>query len=238
MMSQMEHGRKLRAMEAATIEDSLLGDPSNEEARLLLIGYYSASREQEQWLRHVLWMLHNAPGHPSLWWPEANCIQFKSSSVHQLIESAWRELLKKSDLSANELRNAASLFAHVDPKLSLELIRKARDLEASRHDLQTDYITYSNFSVNFSTLSAAEAFQLFGSNKALLNGHRRSLILLHTLLLLAYKLEDFNSSKEYALKILSDVRPTDHLAHTILGMVSLAAGDRRTARIQFRLPPF
>src|SRR4030095_15372016 len=62
-------GRKLSAAEAESLEQRLAANPSDLEARFILIGYYTTSREpafKRKRAEQAFWVIENTPDSPLL----------------------------------------------------------------------------------------------------------------------------------------------------------------------------
>lgn len=123
----------MSASEVGSLEDRVVTDPEDLEARGRLLEHYWQAGDAGEWARHELWLVEHQP--------ESDLHRVPAGLKAALIEKlsvAWRKAVESAETPPAALRNAAAFFAEVDARTSLELLTRAR--AAAPYDNQVFYM--------------------------------------------------------------------------------------------------
>lgn len=123
-------GTEITKDAAAKFEIRLQSDPSDKEARAALLGYYcsgkvnSKSATQKQ-IRHVLWVLQNAPDCGLGVTP---CLRLSKADGQEYYEQAKKILLQQCEKFRKDpetLMDLGAAIRHEEPALAIKILRQA-----------------------------------------------------------------------------------------------------------------
>jgi TonB family protein len=121
--------------EVGSLEDRVVTDPEDLEARGRLLEHYWQAGDAGEWGRHELWLVEHHPVSELHRAPAG-----LSAALIEKLSVAWRKAVESAEAPGAALRNAALFFAGVDGQTSLELLTRARI--AAPHDNQVFHLLF------------------------------------------------------------------------------------------------
>lgn len=134
-------GKTISKTRADELEGELRKTPEKIDARLLLVGYYSANArtnaEHARLKEHVLWMIQNHPEHPATAEPSLRDLPDDHDGNSQILALWTRNIeLHPDDLAV--MKNAEKFFFSKDPAEADQLIHKISAREPDNRQWPTE----------------------------------------------------------------------------------------------------
>ncbi len=130
-------GYRMTAPEAEALEARLRENPDALRDRELLLSYYhrharSDAESKAAHLRHLLWLVGNAPAAPVLGTPAGEVFTDAEPEAFERVAALWHERVQSQKEAPEVLGNAANFFMHSDRPRALELVQQAEALRPKR----------------------------------------------------------------------------------------------------------
>jgi hypothetical protein len=218
--------KKLGRSELKQMETAIWTDPNGVYEHCLLIGFHYKMRNEEDRLRHVLWLIENHPEHSFLFWPE--CAYFHSSTHRAVLLDQWKKASSKNADNGLVLRNMASFCAFFDIRRSIEILEELRRKEPGSAIVDLEYKIYLT-SLSERTANKDELTKLRRDCEELLGTYPNDPMILEALVRVCLEEQDFQNVSRYAQLLIAG-NQKNHLGHTALGLAYLSTGQTDKAK--------
>lgn len=232
-------GQRLTTQETKEIEKHLQDNPQDLNKRILLLGRYGGpgAEEKAQRLRHIRWLVENAPAHAIAGSPY--CQIHASDDDYQQIKSLWIYQLRKYSRNANVQANAASYFIIKDKELAEQCLKAAIKISPSNEEFK------SRLSHLYSLWDGHES-EAFDELEKLCQGPDSEDLFceMSELPERAFDANDFQKASQYANRLLElcakyqdnwNYGNAWNKAHTVLGRIALKNGEIDAAKHHLHL---
>lgn len=230
-------GRKLPRVFAQAQENILDSDPENLDARALVIGYFgrafNSKSDRDKYLKHALWIIENKPRTRLV--RECRIEKVLGKESEQAYETGKALWLKHLDESPNDLiliENAAAYFTLYDKSIAESLFQKGQKLdpESPEWGQRLSHLYSLRSKGANETDDASKALEEMEKAFSLSHKEIPKLSCLQELSTLAFKANEFEKARKYALESLEFVKEMRddyksdclHRNHTVLGRLAFA----------------
>ena len=242
--SDLRLGRELSQVAATALEQRLADNPSDQTARVQLIGYYFArprnSNAHKRRIEHVLWFVRNQPEAKVLSVPPAQIYHLQDANAHSEAWTAWSHQLERMPDNLDVLRNAAGFLRFSDRQQAIELLERAQRIDGSnplwaRELGHMHRLDMGGGRWEQDAEAASRALVQFERAYGLLAAHRGDSLLPY-LAETALAAGQTEKARAYADKMLSnDAKGWNlgnriHYGHLTLGRIALAEGNLEEAK--------
>ena len=135
LYSLVDAGKQLSQEAVAALEELLAKEPEHQTLRVQLIGYYNkfepGTEAGQRRIEHILWLTRNQPEARVLASPEGQIYQYLEADAYSQATSVWSRHLEHMPESLDILRNSAEFYKQSDPKLAIELLERAQEIDGS-----------------------------------------------------------------------------------------------------------
>ena len=141
--------------EVAEKASAVRANPEDLNTRMELLLYYGYNN-QPLYADHLLWLIGHHPDLETLPMtnPNFGYLARHNPALAELIQSAWQQAMEKQPSSTALIFNAAFFLRGFDPERSLELLRKAKEMDDPNHGEKYDQEIATIY-----TAAEIEAFQ-------------------------------------------------------------------------------
>ncbi|MBX9950608.1 MAG: hypothetical protein K2Y39_15675 [Candidatus Obscuribacterales bacterium] len=232
-------GQNLTKEQIRKLEENLRENPGDLNIRILLVARYSEfePEEKENRLRHIRWLVENAPAHAITGSPF--CQIHVSQDDYQQIKSLWNYQLKKHVRNAKVQLNAASYFFHQDKELAEKCLKAAIKISPNNEEYK------SKLSHLYSLWDGHETEAFYELEKLCQGPDSEDLFYeMSDLPSRAFDAKDFEKAAKYANRLIElcekyrenwNYGNAWNEAHTVLGRIAFNNGDIDAAKHHLHL---
>ncbi len=239
-------GGQMKAAEIASLEAKLVESPNDVEARTKVLGYYfitgrNDAEAKPARMRHVLWLIENAPESEVLGLPYGHLNKILEREAYASAKEAWEKALSDQPGNTAVIANASKFFLLHDREAAELLLLRGQEADA---DDETWAVSLGQlYSLGLTSLAngderIAAARKAFNQYQRAYDGADASSrgTLLSDLAKTAFEAGLFDEAKKYADEMLAgaddgwNAGNQIHQGNLVLGRIALLTDDVEEAK--------